>query len=141
MARTATRWFLILLYFGAGVVHLARPAPFIGITPGWVPFPAAVIAATGVAEIAGAIALAQPVSTALRKLGGICLAAYALCVWPANINHMMIDLASRDGGLGLAYHVPRMFAQPLLIWAALWASGAIEWPWRSAPGARAPHQH
>ncbi len=34
----------------------------------------------------------------------------------------MLDMARRDGGLGLAYHVPRMFAQPLIIALALWVS-------------------
>ena len=61
---------------------------------------------------------------ALRRAGGIGLALYALCVWPANVNHMLIDLARTDGGgLPLAYHLPRLAAQPLLIWAALWAAG------------------
>jgi hypothetical protein len=36
---------------------------------------------------------------------------------------MMMDLARPDHGLGLGYHVPRMLAQPVLIWAALWAGG------------------
>ena len=58
------------------------------------------------------------------------LAAYALCVWPANFNHMFLELARSDGGLGLAYHLPRLAAQPLLIWLTLWASGAIS---RSRP--------
>jgi hypothetical protein len=31
-------------------------------------------------------------------------------------------MALADGGLGLAYHVPRMFAQPLIIWLAWWVS-------------------
>lgn len=129
--RTAVRWFLILLYFAAGVVHLVNPAVFLRIMPGWVAAPGFVIHATGVAEIAGAIALAQPFSPAFRKTAGFSLAAYALCVWPANINHLLIDAASPDGGWGLAYHIPRMIMQPVLIWAALWASGAIEWPSRT----------
>jgi hypothetical protein len=43
-------------------------------------------------------------------------------VWPANINHFMLDMARADGGLGLGYHVPRMFAQPVIIWLAWWVS-------------------
>ena len=50
------------------------------------------------------------------------LALYAVCVFPANINHMMIDMARPHPQLGLAYHVPRMLLQPLLVWAALFAS-------------------
>ena len=96
--------------------------------PSWVPMPEAVVMATGVAEWLGAVALAQPWSRQLRRAGAIGLALYALCVWPANVNHFVMDMARPDHGWGLGYHVPRMIAQPLLIWLALWTSGAIEWP-------------
>jgi hypothetical protein len=39
-------------------------------------------------------------------------------------------MAREDGGAGLAYHIPRMIAQPLIIWLSLWASGATDWPFR-----------
>ena len=126
--RTVLRWFLVLAYFAAGVFHLAKPAPFLGITPHWVPQAPLVIALTGAAEIAGALALAQGWSLPLRRLAGWALALYALCVWPANFNHFLIDSARPDGGLGLGYHIPRLLAQPLIIWAAAWASGATDWP-------------
>ena len=86
------------------------------------PAPALVVAATGVAEIAGALALLQPWSRRLRRAGGIGLALYALCVFPANINHLLIDMARPDQGFGWAYHGPRMLLQPLLIWLAWWVS-------------------
>ena len=125
-ARTITRWLLVALYGAAGVLHLTLPAPFLKITPPWVPCPATVIALTGRAELAGAAGLAQAVSPALRRAAGWGLAAYALCVWPANVQHLLMDMARPDHGLGWAYHGPRMLAQPVLIWAALWASGAIK---------------
>lgn len=128
MKRDVVRWLLALFYAAAGVVHLAKPGPFVAITPPWVPDPALVVALTGVAELLGAAGLLQPVSPALRKAAGWGLAAYALCVWPANVQHMLLDLARPDQGLGLGYHIPRLAAQPLLIWAALWASGATGWP-------------
>ena len=121
---------LALAYMVAGYLHLAVPAPFVGITPGWVPAPEAVVALTGLAELAGGAALLQPWWPALRRAGGWGLAAYALCVWPANFNHMVLDMARADGGLGLAYHVPRLAAQPLLIWLALWSAGVTGWPLR-----------
>jgi uncharacterized membrane protein len=104
------------------VLHLSAPRPFIAITPDWVPAKPTIIALTGIAEIAGAIALAQPWSASLRRAGGIGLSLYALCVFPANINHMLIDMARPHPALGWAYHVPRMLLQPVLIWAALFAS-------------------
>lgn len=122
MTRTILRWVLAAFYFAAGVVHLVAPAPFLAIMPAWVPAPEAVVLWTGVAEILGAIGLVQPFSKPLRRAAGWGLAAYALCVWPANINHFIIDMAKADGGLGLAYHIPRMFAQPVIIWLAWWVS-------------------
>ena len=129
-ARAAARTILALFYLAAGLVHLLLPAPFIRITPEWVPMPALVVALTGVAELAGAAGLLQWSRPALRRAAGWGLAAYALCVWPANFNHMALDMARADHGLGLGYHLPRLAAQPLLIWLALWASGAIDWPLR-----------
>jgi uncharacterized membrane protein len=119
---------LALAYAGAGILHLAFPRPFVVIVPPWVPGPSWVVAMTGLAELAGAAGLLQPVSGRLRRAAGWGLAAYALCVWPANVQHMLLDLARPGHGLGLAYHVPRLAAQPLLIWLALWASGAVNWP-------------
>ena len=124
-ARAPLRWVLAIFYALAGYFHLANPQPFLTITPDWVPAPALVIALTGIAELAGAIGLVQPFWPRLRRAAGWGLAAYALCVWPANYNHMLLDLARPDHGLGLGYHVPRLLAQPLLIWLALWTSGAI----------------
>jgi uncharacterized membrane protein len=118
MTRAILRWLLAAFYFAAGVIHLIKPAPFLTITPDWVPAPKAVVLLTGVAEILGAIGLVQPFSARLRQAAGWGLALYALCVWPANINHLLMDMGRADGGLGLAYHVPRMFAQPVIIWLA-----------------------
>lgn len=128
--RTILRCVLAAFYAIAGVIHLVKPQPFLTITPPWVPWPETVVALTGVAELLGAMALVQPFDARLRKFAGWSLAAYAVCVFPANINHFVMDMQRPDHGAGLAYHVPRMFAQPVLVWLALWVSTAIEWPWR-----------
>ena len=132
MTRKALRWLLAAFYAVAGYFHLAAPAPFLRITPEWVPYPATIITLTGLAELAGAAALSQPWSLPLRRAAGIGLALYALCVWPANINHMLMDLARPDHGWGLAYHIPRMIAQPVLIWLALWVGEVVDWPFGRA---------
>lgn len=90
--------------------------------------PEAVVEATGVAELIGAAALAQPWSRRLRQASGIGLALYALCVWPANFEHMWLDLARADQGLGLGYHVPRLLLQPVIVWLGLWTGEVTEWP-------------
>ncbi len=132
--RTLSRYALALIYAAAGVLHLALPGPFVGIVPPQVPAPALVIALTGLAEIAGAAGLLSPMSLGLRKAAAWGLAAYALCVWPANVQHMLIDLGrpgtGPNAGLGLGYHIPRLALQPVLIWWPLWSARVTDWPWR-----------
>jgi uncharacterized membrane protein len=123
--RRTARWVLAAAYLVAGVAHLRSPGGFIAITPGWVPFPDTVIFLTGLAEIAGAVGLMVP---RLRRAAGVGLALYALCVWPANINHALNDIAIGGVHLGWTYHGPRLALQPVIIWWALWASHVIDWP-------------
>lgn len=133
-SRALSRLALAIIYAAAGALHVLKPAPFVAIVPPFVPYPLQVVLATGLAELAGAIGLLQGWSASLRKAAACGLAAYALCVWPANVQHMLIDLASADGGLGLGYHVPRLALQPVLIWWPLWAAGIVSWPLRRRTG-------
>ncbi|HEX7819955.1 MAG TPA: DoxX family protein [Sphingobium sp.] len=132
MARTILRWLLAIGYAFAGYKHLTAPGGFIAITPGWVPDPALVIRLTGWCEIAGAIGLLVPTAVlrGVRPAAGIGLALYALCVWPANINHAVNDIAIGGTHLSWWYHGPRLLFQPVLIWAALWVGGVVDWPFR-----------
>lgn len=133
MSRLVARVILGLFYLAAGIIHLLSPTPFLTIMPSWVPEPEAVVLVTGIAEVLGAVGLVQYGSLSLRKAAAIGLALYAVCVFPANINHFILDMAKADGGLGLGYHIPRMFAQPLIVWLALWCGGVIDWPMRGKP--------
>ncbi len=130
MIRSILRWALAIFYAAAGYAHIANPEPFLSIMPDAIPAAEAIVFLTGVAEILGAIALVQPWSDNMRKAGGIGLALYAVCVFPANINHFAMDMAREDAGLGLSYHLPRMVAQPVIIWLALWVGGVTDWPRR-----------
>ena len=131
--RPALRWLLAALYVTAAYFHLAAPGPFLRIMPLWVPLQEEVVRWTGVAELLGAIALAQPWWERLRRAGGIGLALYAVAVFPANVNHFALDMARADGGWGLAYHLPRMGLQPMLVWLALWTGGVTNWPFARRP--------
>jgi uncharacterized membrane protein len=130
--RTGLRWLLALFYFAAGVAHLRSPAGFLAITPDWVPYPEAVVALTGIAEILGAIGLLIPRKMLrwARPAAGIGLALYALCVWPANFNHAFNNIAINGDTFSWCYHGPRLVAQPLIIWLALWVGEVIDWPIR-----------
>ena len=127
--RIALRWLLALAYLIAGIAHLRSPAGFIQITPAWVPNPPLVIMLTGLAELAGAVALAA--IPRLRQAAGIGLALYALCVFPANINHALNHIPLGGSQLGWWYHAPRLALQPVLVWLALWVGGVTNWPFRS----------
>ncbi len=129
-ARRLARWLLAAFYLTAAWFHLTAPGPFLRIMPAFVPWPEEVVRWTGVAELLGAIGLAQRRSAGLRRAAGTGLALYAVCVFPANVNHFAIDMARPGHGWGLAYHLPRMLAQPVLVWLALWTGGTTEWPWR-----------
>lgn len=123
--RRVGRAVISLFYLVAGVIHIINPAPFMAIMPRAVPFHEAVVILTGVAEIAGAIGLWLP---RWRRAAAIGLALYALCVWPANFNHMLIDAARADAPM--LYHYVRLPLQIPLIWWTLWSGGVIDWPWR-----------
>jgi uncharacterized membrane protein len=103
--RGRMRWGMALLYIGFGVAHIAIPDRFLPIMPPMIPLPRQVVILTGVCEIAGAIGLLQP---AFRRWAGIALALYAVCVFPANIYHLLL--------------------QPVFVWWALFSGGAINWP-------------
>ncbi|MEE9432982.1 MAG: DoxX family protein [Sphingorhabdus sp.] len=125
--RMIWRCLMALFYLLAGIAHLRVPDGFLAITPGWVPYPETVIIVTGIAEIAGAIALMIP---RLRYAAGLGLALYALCVWPANIHHAFANVAVDGQTLSWWYHAPRLLLQPVIIWLALWVGGVTNWPFR-----------
>ena len=125
--RAAMRWIMAAFYTIAGVAHLVAPDKFLAITPDWVPLAPQVILITGVCELAGAVAL---VSTPLRRWAGVALAAYALCVWPANFKHAIDGIDLPYLGSSWLYHGPRLALQPVIIWWALYCADVIDWPWR-----------
>ena len=119
------RWLLAAAFFAAGVLHTSNAAPFLEITPAWVPWPDKVVFITGLCEIAGAIGLLVPRT---RRLAGVMLALYAVCVFPANIKHAMDDFASGMPFPGWWYHAPRLAFQPVIVWWALYCGGVTRWP-------------
>jgi uncharacterized membrane protein len=119
---------LAVFYTVAGILHVFLPAPFLSITPGWVPDAGDVIFLTGLCEIAGAIGLLMP---PVRRFAGVALALYAVLVFPANIKHALDSL----GGPLVSpwqwlYHGVRLPLQPVIIWLAGFAGGSVSWPFQ-----------
>lgn len=125
-SRLILRIMLAAAYLAAGVAHLSLPAQFLRIMPEWAPQPELIIAATGVAEILGAIALVA--IPPLRRAAALCLALYAVCVFPANIKHAADALAAHGPSAWWPYHAPRLAFQPIIVWWALFAGGVTAWP-------------
>ena len=128
--RQVMRWMMAGFYTLAGLVHITAPDTFLPIVPDWVPFPRQVVFATGICEIAGALAL---LSVRTRRLTGVMLALYAVGVFPANIKHAIEGVDLPPAPNSWWYHGPRLALQPVLIWWALFCSGAIDWPFRQPP--------
>ena len=125
--RATMRWILAAVYSAAGIAHLWVPDKLLAITPSWVPFAHEVIFVTGLCELLGSVAL---VTRPLRRWAGIAFAAYALCVWPANFKHALDGVDLPYIANSWLYHGPRLAFQPVIVWWALYCSGAIDWPWR-----------
>jgi uncharacterized membrane protein len=75
--------FLALIMVGIGVGHFVAPEPFIGIVPGWLPHPRALVLVSGVFEILGGLGLLVP---RVRWAASIGLCALYVAVFPANVN-------------------------------------------------------
>lgn len=107
---------LAVVFTGMGIAHFVPPVrrtmramiPPLLRRPGW-PSPAALVAVTGVCEIAGGIALLVP---GLRIVAGIALALFLVAVFPANA--YAARHRDRFGATAVPL-VPRAIAQLVLI--------------------------
>lgn len=129
MVRRVMRWLMAALYAAAGVAHLAAAPAFLPIVPDWVPYPEPVVLATGICEVFGALGL---LSRRWRWWAGVMLALYAVCVFPANIKHAVEGIDVPQLPHSWWYHGPRLLAQPVLVWWALFCAAVIDWPFRPA---------
>ena len=127
--RRGVRYALAAVFLVDGVLHTLFPAPFMAITPDWVPAPATVVFLTGIAAFVGGLGL---LIAPVRRWAGMGLALYCVAVYPANVHHALAHLALHGRTLGWAYHGPRLLLQPVFVWACLWAAGVIDWPFRRA---------
>ena len=69
----------------AGSLHFLKPGFYLSIMPSWLPWHRELVAASGIAEIAGGLALMSP-DARVRRAGGWFTIATLLGVYPANIN-------------------------------------------------------
>ena len=124
---TIARWLLAAFLAFAGVSHFTRADQFRAQGPPWMPAPEAVVAISGVMEIALGVALvALP---KWRAHAGWIVAAFFVAVFPGNISQFL----TRSDAFGLnsdAARAVRLLFQPLLVAWALWCTGAWS-AWRA----------
>ena len=102
---TFSRAVLSLLFVAAGLNHFRSPALYAAIVPPYLPFPLALVALSGIAEIAGGVGVAVPRT---RRAAGWGLLALLLAVFPANVYMATDNVVPQD------YQIP-----PMLLWARL----------------------
>jgi uncharacterized membrane protein len=106
----------------AGLMHFIRPRWYERIMPPWVPRHRELVAASGVAEIAGGLAVMHP---ATRHAGSALSIATLIAVFPANL-HMALNAEQFEQGVpgGEAALWARLPVQALFV---AWAYAAGEW--------------
>lgn len=111
------RWAFAGLFLVSGMLHFARPGPFVRIIPPLFPRPKDLVLMSGAAEILGGIGLLVPRT---RRPAAYGLALLLIAVFPANI-YMAVAHVPFPGLLGNRWL--QWFRLPLqlpLIWLALY---------------------
>lgn len=137
---SAAHGLAVLLVFTAAA-HFAPPGVTVmpsredmeAMVPPFVPFPTAVVYATGVLELLGAAGL---VRASTRTPAGIGLAVFFVLIFPANVYAALEDVPSNgDPATPLWFRIPE---QLLFIATALWAAkGGSARPDGERPSVRA----
>ena len=74
---------LALFFIVAGSAHFISPGPYVAIVPSYLPWPAALVLLSGIAEILGGLGIFfRPI----RRAAGWGLIALLVAVFPANIH-------------------------------------------------------
>jgi uncharacterized membrane protein len=108
---------LALFFIGAGIMHFVKPRAYEATVPDALPLHGEIVAVSGVAEIAGGLALLDRRSA---PWAGWWLIALLIAVFPANLN--------------MAVNAERFRQVPeALLWVRLPVQAVlIAWVWRAA---------
>lgn len=116
------RWGMAAALVFFGTDHLLTPERYLPMIPTFLPLHEQIVFLTGLCELAGAAGL---LARRTRRLAGIMLAVYFVCVFPANVKNAL-DGLSVDGLPAAAwYYWVRLAFQPVAIWWALRAAEVI----------------
>lgn len=116
---TPGRYLLAAFFIVGGVMHFVLPATYAGVMPPWLPWHAALVAISGVAEIAGGVGVLLP---SVRRAAGWGLILLSIAVLPANVQMLLDGVDIGRPSWQIALLIIRLPLQALLIW----------WIWRVA---------
>jgi uncharacterized membrane protein len=112
----ASRRLLALFFVVAGVLHFVFPQAYMRVMPSWLGWHAALVAISGIAEIAGGVGVLPGF---FRRAAGWCLLALCVAVLPANVQMLQDGLAAGKPAWLLALLLMRLPLQGLLM-AWIW---------------------
>ncbi|MDB6128345.1 MAG: DoxX family protein [Verrucomicrobia bacterium] len=113
--RRILRGVLAVGFIVAGANHFRAPEVYLGMMPAWLPWPGAMNAVAGAAEMLGGLGL---MFSGTRRLAGWGLIALLIAVFPANVH------------VALEGHMPGFDFKPLTLWLRLpFQALFIGWVW------------
>ena len=118
-----------LAFIWIGIAHFKEPQKFVDIIPAFLPFPLFLVYLSGAMEIGGGLAIIYPET---RVLAGRFIALFLVGVYPANLYMWTNDIAFNGTRFDTQGHILRLVAQLLLIVAALYLSGDLNFDKSSA---------
>lgn len=128
--KTAMLWLMGLAYIGAGANHFAHADFYVAMMPAYLPWHAALVWLSGVAEIALGVLVLVPRTRRLAAWGVIAL---LIAVFPANLNMALHPEAFPDAPR-VALYIRLPLQLVLIAWAYWFTRPAVR---RDPPG-RAP---
>jgi uncharacterized membrane protein len=105
---------LAIFFIVAGCLHFVFPASYMKIIPPWLPWPFALVAISGIAEIAGGLGV---LFQRARRLAGYGLILLSLAVLPANVQML---LNAHAAGSGLLWQTLLFMRLPLQLVLIFW---------------------
>ena len=117
-AKRVLLWVMGVFYIAAGLMHFARPDFYQPMMPPYLPWPAALIFVSGLAEFGLGGAVLIP---ALRRLAAWGIIALLIAIFPANLHIAMNNVAvfGATEGAGV-WNWVRLPVQGILILWAWW---------------------
>lgn len=122
---TCMRLALALSLLLIGVDHWLTPARYLAMMPPYLPWHLELVLLTGACEIAGALGLLW---SPTRRLAGVLLTVYFVCVFPANLHNALHGLSVDGLPSAQWYYWLRLPFQPLIVLWTLYAAELLHWP-------------